>query len=355
MADFDDIGADVQSAMDELNGVQPAASIPDPAATPEAAPAEAAPAAETAPEGPVRGPDGKFVAKTPEAAQPVNQPDGSAEPEKTIRPPSSWSATAKAKFATLDPDVQKEVLRREGDIEHGKAQWDQKAEKYNRFEAIIGPRRERLALAGVDEFKAVETLFAAQDFLEKDPIGGLRYLANQYGVGHLLAAQPASQPQMYQQPVPSALDLASHPLMQRIQTLEQGIQAQQQAEAEARRQEVQSQIDSFANDPKNVYFENVQEQMAVLLKSGQAKTLPDAYDMACWANPEVRGLLQSDLKKSAEAEAISAARAKADNARAASGSVAGSPAPGGSIAGATNSKSTLEDDIRAAIAESAGR
>lgn len=198
VADFDDIGADVQSALDELNGVEAPASIPDPQA-----PVEAAAAAPTIPEapaeGPVRGPDGKFVAKPTEAAQPVNQPDGSAEPETTIRPPSSWSATAKAKFATLDPDVQKEVLRREGDIEQGKAQWDQKAEKYNRFETIVGPRREKLALAGLDEFKAVEALFAAQDFLERDPVGGLRYLANQYGLGHVFAAQPASQPQGYQQ------------------------------------------------------------------------------------------------------------------------------------------------------------
>ena len=349
----DDLNADIKAAMDEVNGVEPQASIPDPQAPVEAAP-EAGKPQEEAADGRVRGPDGKFVAKPQETGQIVNQPDVKAEPEAAIRPPASWSATAKAQFNALDPVIQQEVLKREKDVQSGLAQWETKGEKLNRYEAIVAPRREKLALAGLDEFKAVEALFAAQDLLERDPIGGLRYLAQQYGQGHLFSGQPGGQPQQYQQ-MP-AFDPATHPLMQRIQTLEQGIQAQQAAQEQAKRTEVQSQIDSFASDPKNVYFENVQDQMAVLLQSGQAQNLSDAYDMACWANPEVRGLLQSDLKKSAEAEAISSARAKAEKARTLGGSVTGSPAPGGSVAGpGSDSKAPIEDDVRAALAELRGR
>src|SRR5579871_3545732 len=75
--------------------------------------------------------------ETPEPDPPADAPEPPS-PE-TVAAPAAWSAAAKARFQTLDPVVQQEVLKREKDMDAGKAQWDQKGERLNRLEAVIGP------------------------------------------------------------------------------------------------------------------------------------------------------------------------------------------------------------------------
>ena len=54
---------------------------------------------------------------------------------KTIAPPPSWSATAKAEFAALPEVIRQEVLKREADIERGKAQlWNGSQARLNALE-----------------------------------------------------------------------------------------------------------------------------------------------------------------------------------------------------------------------------
>jgi hypothetical protein len=216
----DDIASDIRAAFDapaaapeplapapELDGDLAAAKAPDQSS-------------EVSNEGDSRARDesGRFakkegVANPVEQAQPVvATPQAVAEPPlETIRPPASWSATAKSQFAALDPVIQKEILKREGDIETGKAQWDAKGEKLNRYEALIAPYREKFAVQGLDEFAAINALLNAQTMLEKNPAEAIAYLARQYGAplpSGPLAQQQAFQPQQ-QQPDPQYLQLAT--------------------------------------------------------------------------------------------------------------------------------------------------
>lgn len=297
-----------------------------------------------------RGPDGKF-AKAPEQGQASPEPKAAlpgAEPQptaETIRPPASWSATAKADFAKLPVHIQQEVTKREGEIEGGKAQWDQKAQRFNRLDSILGPRQERFKLAGIDETQAVQALFAAQDMLESaDPrvrASAIQHLARQSGVDlrSLVQADPQQQPQAQLPPVVQQL-------FAEINSLKQS-QAQQQTAAHQRTaSETQGQLDAFAADPANVYFANVRNDMAALIRAGQAEGLKDAYDKATWANPEIRPLLLRDQQQASQATLEQQARARADAARRASGSIIGSPTPGSSPAAGGPAPSLREELAR---------
>jgi hypothetical protein len=325
--------ADVPSIRDALTAAMgentdaPAAASPEPAAAPPEAPAAG---------GPARDPDGKF-AKAPEQAQAPtpepNAPQAGAEPATpAIRPPASWSATAKADFAKLPEHIQKEVLKRESDIEGGLAQQATKAERLNRLDGVLAPRQERFRLAGIDEVQAVQTLFAAQDMLESpDPnirASAIQYLARQSGVDlRTLAGAPAAQqPQQAQQPP----ELQT--LMREVANLKQTLGQQQTAAHQQSLSETQTQIASFAADPANVYFANVREDMGRLIAAGQAASLKDAYDKACWGNEEIRGLLLREKQTAAVAEQERLQRERAQAARRASGSITGSPGPGSSQA-----------------------
>lgn len=283
-----------------------------------------------------RGPDGKFVAKTDEVAQDnTDQPSGEvAEPpsQAVTRPPSSWSPAAKAEFEKLPPAVQQAVAKREQEIDQGLRRKAEEVKRYEPLETILAPRRALWAAQGMDEASAIKTLLAAQDLLEQDARKGIEFLAKSYGVdlaqpqGQAQAPQPAGQPQ------------PDNALLQRIAQLEQSIQSGQQAT-------YLTQIEAFQSDPKNLYFENVRDDMAVLIQTGKAKDLAEAYEMACWMRPDIRPLLQTPQ--------IVTDKGRVARAKLAGASVTGSPAETG--AGLPNPNGSIDDDIRTALAELSGR
>ena len=287
---------------------------------------------------------GKFVAKQAEPAQDTTeQPKTVETPQESIRPPASWSAQAKADFAALPPHIQKEVSKREGDIDKGFRERAEQLKRYEPLENVIAPHRQKWAVAGVDEATAIKQLLAASDWLERDAAGALQHLARSYGVniaslGQGNSPQPNSgntgQPQAQPDPVASE-----------IQALKAELQALKQGKEQETQQTYVSQIEAFAADPANLYFENVKPAMAKLLQSGLVETLPEAYERAIWADPTIRPLLLQQQAKPA-VDPNRAAKAKLAGA-----SVTGSP---GNTPPPT-SNGSIEDDVRLAISQAAGR
>jgi hypothetical protein len=338
MSDMED---DIRAAMAEVSGNAPEPAPVEEVVAPEPVNTEAETPhddGEKAADGRVRGPDGKFIAKAPEMVQdtPDQPSEAVADPaaKLAIRAPASWSPAAKATFDKLPPEVQQAVAKREQEIDHGLRRKSEEVKRYEPLEQVLAPRRAQWAAQGMDEVHAVKTLLAAQDLLEKNPMQGLEFLARSYGV-NLNTAQPQGQP--YQaQPAPD-----SHPeiaaLKQQLQVLQSQVQTAQTAP-------IVSQIDAFQNDPANLYFENVRDDMAVLLHNGKASDLKEAYEMACWMRPDIRPFLQTAQAPAAPVQD------KAAQARRAAVSVTGSP-------GQTRipkSNGSIEDDIRAAFEEVAG-
>ena len=288
--------------------------------------------------------------RTPQApAAPANAQAAPAEAVQTSGPPPSWSAAAKAEFDKLSPVLKQEVLKREADIERGRAQWQQGAERLNRLDAVLAPHRERIAASGASDDQVIASYFEAERQLRTDPVNAIASLARSYGVDlRVFGNGQAQQPQQAQ------LSPELQRIAQQVDALTNAQVQQQRQAQESERNQVMTHIQSFASDPANLYFDNVAEKMAALLKSGQAKDLPDAYQQATWADPQIRPLLLQQQAGAQATQTAEAARAKAAQARRASGSVTGSPAPGASPArGGQNPNASVRDDLMAAFSEHA--
>jgi len=156
----------------------------------------------------------------------------------------------------------------------------------------------------------------------------------QYGIDPNYVFQRLTGGQQQRQTNPELMQVQNE-----LQQLKQARLAEQQSIQAAEQAQVTQTIDSFAADPKHIYFANVKAEMAALLSSNRAKDLTEAYEMACWARPDIRPLLQQAeaLRKQEEL------KAKAEKARKAGSSLTGSPT------GAVSSAVTDTGDLRSQL------
>lgn len=305
----------------------------------EGSPSEAVAAPAEDPSQP-RDEHGRFAPKeavdsAPAPAQATTLETPAGEPAKAIAPPHTWTATAKAKFATLDPEVQAEVLRREKEMQDGLDQWAPKGEVFNRFTELMAPIRDRLTLNGTTDFQYLQALVRADEMLRTDPNGSLPQIAAMYGIQLPGMPQPQNLPQQ------GPMDPALQALQRQVSELSSALFGEREAKEQAEQASVMGEIEAFRADPANLYFHNVKPVMATLIREGIATDLKDAYDRACHADPIIRALLAKP--------AAAPQSGKANGA-----SVTGSPGLTGKPNGKADPESTLEDDIRQAWAETTG-
>lgn len=379
-----DLREQLKAAMSGEGDAPPADVTPaEPiAAAPEAPAAETTTEAQAAPEaGQPRDATGKFAQKTQDTEaqagaetatpEPPKEPE-SAKPEEkgpetqATRIPPSLPAAVKAQWADLKPEVQTAFSKLEETVQTAKAEWGRKGERLNRYDEIVGPHLDRWRMAGLDEFAGVQTLIAAQNILERNPVDGLVHIARSYGVHPQQLAQAfgltqanGAQPGAEGQHAPTAapdLSPVLQPVLQQVQTLQQQLQQLRQGSEHEKLTQAQAEVTAFASDPAHLYFENVRPVVAKYLETGQASTLKEAYEQAIWASPEIRPLLiaaqTAEAAKAAQATNTAKVqeqeqRAKAQAAAKAAGSVTGAPAPGASAPG-PGSTGNLRDDILAA-------
>lgn len=313
----------------------------------EQQPATAAPEAVIA-EQPVvgdrpRGPDGKFVAKTDAPITDRVEPTAPAVPAtEPSGAPASWSAEEKALWPTLTPAAQAAITRREKAALDGFSQKSAELKRYEALEGVIGPRRMALSAQYGDEAKAVQTLFALSDYAAQDPIGFLRYYAQQRGVdlASLVGTPSAQQEQVSADPTVAALQ-------QKLAGFEQYIQQQQTQQTQALQAEVTTTMSKFQADPKNKHFEAVRYKMGALIQNGLAKDIQDAYDQAVFADPTTRALVLQEQRAGEDAKAAEArAKQVADAKRIAETNVATTGALGASPTKQKSWEDTLDEKAK---------
>lgn len=354
--DEDDISADLARAFEGAEASEPP---PEPAMQADPAPdmSEAPPEPTEPPtDGRARDEQGRFKptgdkpVEQVQALDPTAQTPPEAPPGDTV--PRSLSPEAKAQFATWPDMAKAEFIRREADTARGVEKLQQElratSERYQPLEAVLAPHREKWQLQGMGEAQALQTLFAAQDMLERDAPRAIDYLARAYGVNlGQLSASPGTPAQQADPQV-----VALH---QQVQTLTQRLQAQDLAALESQREKVAGEIEAFGQDPANIYFDNVKQQMGALIGSGAAKTLKQAYQMATWSNEQIRPLMLAAQRQEQEQIEATRRQGQAAAARAAGGSIAGSAGPGTAATVIVDPESSLEDDVRRAFDRSGGR
>jgi hypothetical protein len=263
--------------------------------------------------------------------------DTPAEPEKagdevTVEPdkapaavgeaPAAWAKEARDIWAQVPPAAQAAILKREADGQKGveslKAQ-------YSELDRAIAPHLEAIKNNGHTPGQAVHQLFAWFQALAQNPDVAFPALAKSFNYqwkgGEAVAEpektadeQPAgaipSEVQSYIDKMRAEMLAMKQELGQQVSSLSQGFQQQ----SEAKTQEI---VHNWAKDKP--HFENVRGLMAQLIQSGAVPLkdgrvdLDGAYQMAIYANPEVRSavLQEEQAKKAAEAKAKKDAEAKA--------------------------------------------
>jgi len=259
------------------------------------------------------------------------------EQELRLAPPPGWTPAAKAAYATLPPEVQEAVARREAEVNNG----FRKLQEYKGLDEYASMARD----SGTTIKDALDRYKAAEDSLDRDFFGGVAQLCQMYNVHPMQLVQQfarsfgGQQPQGTPQQAPQG-DLIARRLAGMEETVRTLISERERAEQEA----INGSLDAFASE--NMYFEDVRQDMALLIREGRADSLEQAYKMACRMHPEIGDLL---IKEQA---APQIARQRVDQARRASSGLR-TGAPAGSSSGNSSSNS-LRDALTEAWSEAQG-
>lgn len=258
-------------------------------------------------EGGSQEPDTEEETETSEQAEESESPASeteSTDEDDDVDIPQNLNAKTKQWISTLDKEGQRVAVERLKDLERGYTKKFEKISSREKqlsgLEQAIEPYREQWAREGVDEGLMVKQLIAANNFLTTQPVEGIKWLAQQMGVDLQKVAQPEQSEDQYKDPQIASLEAE-------IRNLKQHLEQSQQVEAQERQQTVLGQIQAFASETDadgnllRPYFEDVREEMSILMRSGKAETLDEAYDAAVWAKKTTREKLLEDQMKAQDA------------------------------------------------------
>ena len=237
------------------------------------------------------------------------------KPLEAITPPTHWPNDFKEQFNEMDATGQHLFMKRYKDLEGDYTKKTQSLAKYRKrqesLDQIMSPYMGDFERAGMDQIGAVRQLFAAHDYLRKDPKQAIQWLAKNYGVDMSEVGMDTAEDD-YADPQVKALQ-------QQVAQLQGFLQNQQQTQMQSVQQNTQSMIDQFAGEKdangnlKHPHFSEVRDRMGVLIQGNQAPDLPTAYEMAVYADPKLRqGLMDnyaaSKTQKEVKTEAVKKAK-----------------------------------------------
>jgi hypothetical protein len=284
---------------------------------------------------------------TSETAEEKESDDAEPAETQTITAPQSMSAKDREKFYALPPDQQSwisdRVKQQESDYTKKTMELADQRKTYDKLEQIIAPRRQALAMDGMDESTAVGQLFALSDFASQNPVGFVQYLLQQRGIP--LSALTESGSGNFAQSDPQLT------AMQReIHGLKDYFTRQTQAQQEQQAQSVSAEIQSFANE--HPFYGELEADMIPLVAGfrqshpglSSREYLTRAYKAAMAVNDEVSAKASVD----SNAKRIAEAKKAADKSKKASGTNLRSRA---SLPAAATKAKNVDDFIGALVDE----
>ena len=266
----------------------------------EPAPSEEEEAPVDAPED--KAPEAKFLPPEGEEGQIEEAP---AIPDVSERAPSSWRGEAKQHWGELPSEVRQEVMRRERHVNDVLRDSADARHFQDTFEEVVRPYASFIAADGQNPLQATQNLMQAAATLRAgtaDQKVAMAYdIIKRYGVdiqmldsmlagetpvpGGGLPGQPGAVAPG--DPLLQYIDQRLAPVTEFVDDL-RDFRTNRQRALEA---EVDTEVDTFAADPNNVFFEDVREDMAVILETaanqGRNMTISQAYDVALNMNPEL--------------------------------------------------------------------
>lgn len=232
----------------------------------------------------------------PESATSTEKPtEDPAATAPAIRLPKGWKQEALDKFATLDPEIQAEVLQREDDFFKGIEQYKQAAQYAKVVQDMLKPMEPLFQARGLNPLTHLQSVIEADRQIAsaqtpEQKVELFRQLAHYYGV-------------QIDDSLFHAEDSTVGVLRNEINGLKTAWQSQAELVQKQELEKINNEIQTFINDPANKHFNALQHDIARLLETGACKTLKQAYDTALWSNPIVRQqVLDEQAKEKSAAE-----------------------------------------------------
>jgi hypothetical protein len=269
-----------------------------------------------------------------------------AKPVAKHKAPEGYTPAFKEKWASLPDDIQAEISKREEDFHKMVTAKDGELNLGKEMKEVISPYMPIIQAEGGTPATAVRDLLNTAYVLRKgtpeQKLAVVQTVCEQYGID--LSA--AMQEKEYVDPTISQLQQE----INRLKTVANPDAMFKQLQERQERDNIQKEANAFASNPEHKYFEKVRPFMASFLGEGVAKDYKEAYDMACYAHPEIRSILESEKKAVEQEKRKSEVAAKLN----AASSITGSPATN-SVSNAVSPNEDLETTIRAAFRASSGK
>ena len=197
--------------------------------------------------------------------------------------PRTWRPEAAAAWATVPPVVQAEIIKREEDMWRGIEQYKVDAGFGKTIQSVLEPFMPVLQQHRLDPITTINQLLNAQYQLSmgtlEQKVNMFQSLMKDYNIelDHLtgLVDIPKTDPEVAR-------------LRQELGNVQSTLNQRQQADIAAANDRANTEVNSFASDPKNIHFDAVAPDIVRLIQGGVCTTLQEAYDKAVWANPVTR-------------------------------------------------------------------
>jgi len=229
----------------------------------------------------------------PAVETPQIEEETATEPDVKIdRAPNSWKADEREAWEAIPESARRAIARRERDHQEYLRTSADERKTAKELKETLDPYRAEFQSMGYEPMVAVKGLLNDVYTLRRgDPQTKARLLANIVKNNNIdvdllsseLSGAYTQQTQVQQQYTPQDVQRLAREEAQRA------LQAEREA---AQASDADRQVVEFMNDPKNEFLRDVHPVMQGLLQSGSAKTLAQAYTMACNADDKVRGIIE---------------------------------------------------------------
>ena len=187
--------------------------------------------------------------------------------------PASWKKDMEDKWSSTDPEIQKYILQREDQMREGLEKDRGDANLGRTMRDVMTPYEAMFRDRGIEAPQAVKSLLHAHHTLSngspEQKQAYLQQLAQSYGVSAQGEAQ--GDPQITS-------------LTQRLQSIEQNLNASQERALQANKERIEAEVSTFAES--HPHFEELSGDIAIFINGGLS--LEDAYEKALNANSAIK-------------------------------------------------------------------
>lgn len=229
------------------------------------------------------------------APAPVAAPAAAAEPtpEPWEALPKSWKRDMEAHWKAAPAEVRKYAHERESQVTQGISSYRQAADSWSKVMAPFQAIMQEYPNANPQEILATLAANHVQ-MVRSSPEQRREHalaLARGYGVDFATAtavvnAQASDPAAAKPNEGFSPAQIAA--LNQMLSPVVETVSRTAAAEEKRIKAAAESEVDAFFSDPKNEFVNDVADDILLIMRNGQAQSLPEAYELAVLRNPSVK-------------------------------------------------------------------